>query len=658
MTSAGDPQTVASDVCTPIKLMTADASGNPAYRNGSTSPQLTAAVVTAPSDVKLYSDANCSMPAGGTSTLTADMHNPETLIFVKTTSPATAFSINVTDSSNGGTALAMHTYYGSRISSVGPTDLRVFIKPTIMAHSCFPVVFMQGRDDAGKFVVDATSPLSGASFPVVTDLQFYYDGQCDNTASGSLFMSSQQGSTIAYAKYIGAAGSISVSVGGSSGLIHASTPVSVTQPGAPTRLSLSMSPNFGAEACMSMRLTAKDSAGNLSPIPSAATVSYLYNGSAAPPADSGFYTDPNCTSATGGPGLGALATQSSNLYFRWTPPGALAVTATVSGPAGVTFEDFNTTVGATVLGRIVVRPQGVAYNHSQIGIFSGYGPFTLENEWFAITLEARSPLGSILTGFNNPDLSPTGINLRTDYEADVTLTCNPITWSAGLANTTCALDDSGANNFSSKLFPFRTGGGISPLPFYESGTSSIGHIRISKPADSPDVMTFMVAHDMYYETGACLPFLVARGYNNSGHFQATRAMAPYVATMTSAAGISGWFSDPTCSTSISGFATIPTGAAGVIVYGQFSGVAPSAVAADSAWSMNYSSVALTTFSPASPGSHNSFRLSMSREIVAGSCSPLMVVRTDANGQAVAAPGMENITMSTSSISGTFHSSGL
>lgn len=654
-TSAGDPQTIASDVCTPIKLMMADASGNAAYRNGTNSPQLTAAVVTAPNDVKLYSDPNCSMPAGGTSTLVADMHNPETLIFVKATSPATAFSINVIDSSSGGTALAMHTYYGSRVSNLGPTDLRIFAKPNIMAHSCFPVVIMQGRDDAGKFVVDSTSPVSGPTYPVVTDLQFFYDGQCESSA-GSIFLSSQQGALLAYAKYTGALPSITMPIGGTSGLVHGSATVNVSQPGTATRLRLSMSGNFGAEACMSVRLTSVDSSGNLSPVPSAASISYLYN-AAAPIADSGFYSDPTCTSATGGPGLGALATQSSSLYFRWAASGALAVTGTVTGPA-IAFEDFNTSVGPTVLGRIVVRPQGVSYAHSVAGTFTGYAPFTLENEWFNLTLEARSPLGTLLSGFSNADLSPTGINLRTDYEADVTLTCNPISWSGGIANTSCALDDIGANNFSSKLFPFRTGGGISPLPFYESGTSSVGHIRISKPADSPDVMTFMVAHDMSYEAAACLPFLVVRGYNNSGHFQATRALGPYAATMSSGAGISGWYSDPACTVSTSGFATIPTGASGAIVYGSFSGTAPSAVAADGNWSMNYNSVSLTAFSGVSVGVHNSFRLSMSREIAAGSCSPLMVVRTDANGQAVAAVGMENITLSAASITGTFHSAGV
>ncbi len=657
VTSAGDPQTIASDICTPIKIMTADASGNQAFRTGTMSPQLTAAVLTAPAEVKLYTDASCSMPSGGSSTQMISMHNQATLIYVKTTSPATNFSINITDSSSGGTALPMHTYYGSRVASSTPTDLRVFAEPPIMAHTCFPVVFMRGRDATGKFVVDGPSFMSGAQYPAVTDLQFYSDDMCGSSLVGSLMMSSMQGALFAYAKYTGTAASINVAAGGSTGLSHPSTTLAVSQPGAPARLRLSMMQSFGAEACQPVRLTSTDLLGNPSPLPIAAAISYLYNGSGAPAANSGFYSDQNCTASIAGPGLAAAESLSATFYFRWAQPEALSLTGTVSGPAGVAFEALNTTVGPTVLGRIVVRPQGVTYTHSAAGTFSGYGPFTLENESFGLTLEARSPLGNILTGFNNTDLSPSGINLRTDFEMDVTLTCSPLSWTTGVANTNCMLIDSGANNFSSKLFPFRTGGGASMLPFYESGTSSVGHIRISKPGDSAAVMTYMLAQDMYYQTGSCHPFLVVRGYNNSGQFQATRTMAPYNATLSAAAGISGWYSDPGCTASTANVATIPSGAAGVIVYANFDGAAPSAVAADSNWSMNFSSNALTLFSSGSPSTHSSFRLSMSREIAAGSCSPLMVVRTDANGQAVAAAGTESITLSTSSISGTFHSTG-
>jgi hypothetical protein len=195
-----------------------------------------------------------------------------------------------------------------------------------------------------------------------------------------------------------------------------------------------MNPQTQAESCQPFTIQSVDSMGHLSPVPLNVALSFTFNGSSTPPANSGFYADSSCTAVAGGPpSLMSGSTQSSSYYFRWVNSEPLILSATVLSGPGLVFEPTSLTVGPLALAAVIAYPTlGVTF--AWPASYSGYGSPIMKGENFQVTLEARSPLGNLLEDFDETDASSTKLNLNDTYSG---LVCGQISWNLGIGSVTC-----------------------------------------------------------------------------------------------------------------------------------------------------------------------------------------------------------------------------
>ncbi|WP_413289577.1 hypothetical protein [Bdellovibrio sp. HCB337] len=637
---------VANYICTPFFVEGRTANNSLGHFNGS----MTYTFSADGGDTYVYSDSSCSNQI----TAPYTTNNPNQTFFVKRAVGGVATRTMTVTSS-----LPTVTQTLSFLDSTGTPFIKTRVQPNIYAHGCYTMSYIAMLQNGGDSMVADIGGSYTVNPPSLSGLNYYYTSgaPCSTPGSPSMFINSSNLMVSTSFSYTGAATTLNldaISASGSptySGGFGGGSSVSVAQPGANTYVQLGMNNSFSAESCQSLTLRSVDSAYNLSPATQAITLNFTFNGSGTLPTDSGFYSDPSCNSPTAPPSIAASTTQSSMVYFRWTVPGTISVNASVvSGPAGVSFQTMPLTVGSFAVGNIIIYPtNGVTFTWPTT--FTGVAMPVQKGQPFNITLEARSPLGNLIFGFNDTNAGPSGVNIHDTYSS---LNCGTILWyGTGYGSVTCSVPNA-PDYFSSMLLQLKTGGGGSMYPMFYGGTN----MRVSRAAEEVNTLTYLLSKPFSYYSNTCQPLLVARGQNTGSHFAASTVSSgmSFNSMLTYNTGVAGFYSNASCSSSITQ-TTLASGESAALVYVKMDGNAPPnglAMQADNNGVADAGTSLLTFSTNAAPSTFTQYKVSMSANQYYKLCSPVMIVRTDANGAAVAA-GSSDIIVLNSDFTGSWYS---
>ncbi|HEY8270858.1 MAG TPA: hypothetical protein VIG33_08205 [Pseudobdellovibrionaceae bacterium] len=640
--------TIANSTCTPAYVEGRDASNNLAQVPAGT----TFTLISSNGEATLYTNSYCSTPVSASTSMNS-MQYP---FYIRRTVAGSASSV-ITVSGNSsliGNSTTVNFIDPLTLTSA-TKKIKIIAPPSINAYMCIPITFESWYDD-GTTAYMADFGYTSYTLPTIAGTSYYYsyDWACSYSTTTNLSLGSTNGvSNQAFVKYTGAGTSLNLQPTSASpvydGTYVGGNNITAVPAGTAVAVRLSMSNSFGAESCQSVNLQVVDSMNNPSPTPQAITLNFTFNGSATPPANAGFYADPSCSTGIN-PAIAVSDTQASNLYFRWPTSGVLAIDATIAtGPAGISFQPYTTTVGPTVVGSIVAYPSnGVTF--AWPNTFAGLAMPIQKGQPFNITLEARSPLGNLVMGFNDTNAGPNGVNLQDSYSS---LNCGAISWSVGMGNVTCSVPNS-PDYFASIMDGLKTGGGATIYPsFY--GTPNV---RVTRAAEEANTSTYLISKPFSYYANTCQPLMVTRGNYLGIHFISSRVTSgmSYNANLTYSNGVAGFYSDSSCGTSITQ-TSLGAGQSTAIVYVKMDGTTPAnylAMQADSNGVTDLGNTGLSFGVNAAPSTFTQYNISMSAYQFYHSCSPVMVVRADANGAAVAAGGSENATFA-SNFAGSWYS---
>jgi hypothetical protein len=627
---------VANSVCTPFFLTVQSWSGAPAV----VASPLSLNFEFDDADTQFYSDQYCSIPM----TSNYSLNKSSQVLYLRR---------------NGSGASTRGLYVFTNLLEatgdldfVDPAGTSVFlskIAPTINAHECSTATYVSMLQNGTDLMVGSPGAYYTMALPSTPNLSYFYSSgnPCSATApSGNVTLDNTHLLAQIDFIYRGTDPVLSldgISVSGTppfSGTITGAGPVPVIQPGSPQRIRVNMSQSFGAESCQPLAIVSVDAQGRRSPVPSGVVLSFTYNGNSTPIANSGFFADSNCTAVAGGPPtIGSGETQSSTYYFRWVNSESLTLGASVLAPTGLIFESYVVSVGPRALGSVVAYPAtGVSF--AWPSTFSGYGNPVIKGEAFQITLEARSPMGNLLTDFAESDASSSGLNLRDTYQ---NLSCGTISWSGGVGLVTCVYPLN-PNYFGSMLAAINTGGGPSSYPSF-LGES---RIRITGAAEHTDTMTYLLSQDFSYTSNSCQPLLVTRGQFTGTHFVSSRVSAgsAFDSVLSAGAGVLSYHNDSTCSSGTIAQAHLDEHESATVIYAKLdnSGLAFGSLRADLV-DPTREGTGLTSFSLGSPSAFSSYQLSLSKYQNYKNCAPVMIVRTDGTGAAIGAASADVATLS-------------
>ncbi len=530
-------------------------------------------------------------------------------------------------------------------------SIRTNIPSTISAYDCIPLSYETWHEDGLNSMLISFGSSYSYSLPSATGLTFYYGGdsncQFSPATGGSIGLSTL--SVPYFVKYTGTATSLdlrptSASFTGDAGTYVNGDLVTVIQPGNAAMVRMEMALPIPAEVCQPVTFHVVDSYGHTSPASSSTTYSFTFNGAGTPPANSGFYSDTSCSSSQSTVTISPTDTRVK-VYFRWAQPGSVAVDGVMASGGSLPLSGISGTVSAAPVAKLVVLPPSVTFTPP--ANFSGNSFAINEGDFFPLTIEARSPLGNLVTSYT--ETNPATMNLNATYAG---LSCNPLTWGSpgpGRATTTCTYI-APSDYFSSVLMGFSTFQG--PMIPY-SGTP--GSIRIIRKAEASSVMKdYLMSKSFGHLTsGQCQPLLYTRG-TNAGDYTGSRPVATFTSgTISSPSGVEGIYSDQGC-TAPSPTVTLTSNDSAKLVYAKLNGSGISGL--NVGGQLAYDLAGATTFTTASysVGTGSSYAISMSRVQPYGACGPVMIVRADTHGTATPASGGETMTLMSTGFTSTWH----
>jgi hypothetical protein len=168
-------------------------------------------------------------------------------------------------------------------------------------------------------------------------------------------------------------------------------------------------------------------------------------------------------------------------------------------------------------------------------------------------------------------------------------------------------------------------------------------------------MTFVLSQNFTYSTNLCQPVMVTKGQYTGTYFVTSQVSSggTYDSPLTTGSGVSGYYSNGACTTSVS-TAHFNSNDSASLVYAKLTGSAMSfsSISANS----NYPTVngtTYTTYSASSVGSFSGYAVSTSPNHYYNLCTPVLIVRRDANGAAVVAGASDTVSVTTNFTSATY-----
>jgi hypothetical protein len=629
---------VAEATCTPIIVRMTDLTGNDAIRVGATgNNQVAATLVGAPTFANLYDGPDCA--SGAASTKTYSFHGSQTTVWVKTSNGLASFDLQLTDVTAGGTPLMSTTFYGARFFAAVPDQLSIIAPSTVTAHQCFRVLLVQGANNAGNFVpvgASATFSLSALLSTYAPDLGIYSGSDCAATVS-AVTMSSFQTTGEVWVKST-APGSIVFLPG--TGLGISPPTITVNAPGTATILRIEIPSNFGAEVCQSVRVKSYDANGNPSPASAAGVVTFTYDGSVTRPMQSGAYADDACSSPISTVTIGAGSTESAQFYMRFAAQGPVAVSGTTTNSQAVPLSTVG--VGPAPVSAIIARVPEVSWTFGSG--YVGYGSQRSDtmNGAFNIILEARSPMGNLVTTFNEPNILTSGIHLRSQLEPVICTAA--ATWSAGVATlASCWFTGGSAAGYGLR---FETGGAGTPYPHHQS----TDQFAMAAAGENGFGTTYLLARPSSYASGICQPVMVQRRHSGL----ALPVTTAFAVSLAKGSNVTSFHTDPLCASGEIFSTLIAPGKSESVVYMLLNGTVPNPTAAGASLFDPYTYSSPGYASAAAASAPVGYQLNAVKMTMEAACEPIMAVLTDTQGSAVTSGALRTLTFSQAGIGATFH----
>lgn len=323
VSSAAGRQYVSESTCTVLKIATTDSAGNVLRRaNTSGTAQVSVQVMGAPAGVRLFSNLNCSSPAGGASSLSQFLINNAAAIGVLADSTVGDFELVVTDITPGGSPLPTLTHFVTKIAPQNASHIVTFANPNIVSWQCYAIGFVRGRMGATVFIGES-GDTGNLNLAPVTDVTYYIDDQCSSTTTPGVSFAANQSFSMRFFKYIGSSSSINLApdTTGFPGLVNSGGAINVSPPAAPTRLRYEISNSLSVNACHGFRIVAVNGKNEYSPIGPGSSRVVNYSFIATPGSIGGIYMDSSCTIPAGGTvSIAPGTTKSDTYFFRWSTP--------------------------------------------------------------------------------------------------------------------------------------------------------------------------------------------------------------------------------------------------------------------------------------------------------------------------------------------------
>lgn len=311
VSSSGVPTKVSSGACTPMKLRTTDAYGNPARKLANGSSMDITQVGGGSTQFSL--DPSCSAPS---STIGFNMYDSEYVFYVVTDPAATAFEIRAQD--YGGSPLPTAIFYAVRSVPVTASRAIANAPMTVYQYQCFPFFTSKASVDGADRVPEGDSggqTIGYSSSLSQSGLSFFTDGACDAPAGALAYTSDiLTASKKVYARYTGPLSTISLAPT-VAGLTTETISINIIPPGPAVRTQLSIAAQVNPSSCVSVKLHSQDLQGRSSPVTATSTTNFSF--SSTPVGQSGMFSDPSCTVPVTSAAISANQTSSSTFYFRW-----------------------------------------------------------------------------------------------------------------------------------------------------------------------------------------------------------------------------------------------------------------------------------------------------------------------------------------------------
>lgn len=626
VTTSASRTTVARGVCTPIVVRTADSAGNIAYRAGATGPATgLATLIGAAGDANLFLDSDCSSGSPNQTIYIGGEHT----FYIRTDSPTADFEIQVADTSSGGVALPTTTYFGQSVTPVSSNQLIMSVRSSAFAYECIPVTLVRGFDVSGEFVPQGGSAglaSFNANVTAYPGLNYFMSSDCSGSSiQNASFSLTSTSSAKVFARYSGPSSSIFISPDASAiGLSSPAQMVTISQPGPASQLRVFGASQIQAETCVPIRITSLDSNSRFSPSAVAQNVPVVLSPSL--PAPSGIFTDSMCSIPASTVEIPAGGVQSAMHYLRIATGGSYSLTAASATP----FVPFSLSVSAATMAAVVTTVPGVGWTfvsgYQGFGAQKAMGPGSL----FQLRLEARSPLGNLVTAFNEPNIGASGLNLRNQFGETPNCLTSAI-WSGGIAQLSCWIPYTGSHPYS--RVQFSSGGGPSSYP-----------ASVSEPlffaAKSGETEPLQIATTSFRHTsGSCVPYLLTRRVLG---LYPSIVDAASVVTLTGVGATLGIYADDGCSAGAITNVVINSGESSKIVYALSSGSGNPFITAESTSAIDPATASTPSVTVGTVGPAANYRITVSRSLIVGACEPVMVVRTDVNGARV--PADTNVTL--------------
>jgi hypothetical protein len=595
------PQAVVAGACSgAVAVQARDPWDNPAPVPSATAVALSVAPVAG---FRFFADAACTAPAAS-ATIPAGQTGA-TFFF----SGTAAGSVTVTASAAGWTP-------ATQAEAIGPAgaDHLVFLTApqTIAAGACSTAATVESRDAfenpaplAGGAAVDlAAAPSAG--------LAFYTGAGCAGTPAAAVPIA-PGASTATFSFRSTAAGSVTVTA--SSAPLAPIAQVETVNPAAPDRLVFAtVAQTRQAGACSAAAtVQSQDPYGNASSVAAATTVSL----SASPATGFAFYADAGCSTLAGSVTI-AAGTNTASFYFKGTAPGSVTVTAS-SAPLNPANQTETIDPGAA---DHLVFTSGAQTR--QAGACSA-----------VVTLQSQDAYGNA-----SNVTAATAVTLSAAPFSGFGFYSDP-TCSTSVGSVTIPAGSSGASFY----FRGTTAGTVTVTAAAAGMSPSPTEVETIRPTD-PDQVAF-ASGPQSVTSGQCSALVTLQTRDAYGNASNITAATLVTLSAVPASGF-GFYSDPSCSTSVSSV-TIPAGSSSTGFY--FSGMAAGSVVV-TATPAGLAAASQTETVAALAAPSQLVFLSAPQSIAAGACSARLTVEArDSFGNPRSPAGGATVTLAAAPAAG-------
>jgi hypothetical protein len=362
--------TIGNNVCTPITIEGRNATGTPAYLPMNTSFTIT----TNDANTLIYAnDSTCSSTPG----VTVQGYGSSTVLYVNRSVPGvnapTTQTFSVTANNALGSASAILTYVDPPATIV--PKIKVVAPASIAAYECYPVRYESWHNDGTtSMIVSFFSTLSSSfsfNLPTTPGLNFYYNGDCQNTTMTSGNLGTNVISQL-YFSYTGSGTTLNIqptTISPASPIIIPNDILGgmnlpVSQPGIASSLDFMLPPSFEEGQCQMIKVRMTDANGMTAPAPVATNIDLTSMGITGT-----FYLYSGCTSPTTSLSLPAASTYQS-VYYKATATGSGSLSATSSNLTPAISATRSVTVDPATYSQILIALPGQSFTPG-VGISGG-----------------------------------------------------------------------------------------------------------------------------------------------------------------------------------------------------------------------------------------------------------------------------------------------